>query len=97
MLNEKVDVGIGKEEVLERKRQDEFSYVDSMTRLRIPSQLLVWNGEEDLWVTNPRRALVFACVGEITAAFSGSSTKSKLIALGNPTHAVLDHQHRTLL
>lgn len=97
MLNEKIGVGIGKEKILERKRQGEFGYVDLMTRLRIPSQLLVWNGEEDLWVTNTRRALVFACVGEITAAFSGSSTKSKLIALGNPTHAVFDHQHRTLL
>lgn len=61
----------------------------SRSRLRIPSQLLVWTGEEDLWVTSTNTAL--ARMGEIPAAFSGSSTKSELIARGNPTPAVLDH------
>lgn len=96
MLNKKIDVGIGKEEVLERTPQSEFGYTGLNEETKNSSQLLDWTGEEDLWATSTRTALAIACVGEITVALSGSSAKSKLIALGNPTYAGLNHQHRTL-
>lgn len=85
MLNEKVDLGTGKNKVLKECLRMSLVMLDLLRRLRILSHLLIWTGEEDLWVTSARTALAFTCVSKTTAAFSGSSTKSKLLTLRNPT------------
>lgn len=93
MLNGKTDVGIGKEIPNVGEPQNEFSYAGLSEEMENSQSATGLDWEGGFVVPSPRTAL--ACMGEISAALSGSSTKSKLIALGNPTHAVLDHQHRT--
>lgn len=90
-----IDVRVRKEEILERKHRNEFGYtgLDEQTESSQSATGLDWSG---LVGYQHKTALAFGCVGKVTTAFSGNSTKSKLVALGNATHAVPDHQHRTL-